>query len=236
MVGLGTLINVVGIIAGGVFGVLVGNRLSLRMQETLLAATGMSVVALGLAGTLSQMFSVEGSAITTSGTIMLVISLAAGAILGELADLDGAIARLGHWLQVKSRSTGDSMFVTGFVNASVTVSIGAMAILGAIDDGLGKPSILIAKALLDAIIIAVMAASQGRGCIFSAIPVAIFQGFFTLVGFFGGAALPEQALSNLSLVGSLLIACVGLNILRERKIRVANLLPALVIATVWGMF
>nr|WP_205570525.1 DUF554 domain-containing protein [Corynebacterium lactis] len=217
MIGLGTLINVAGIIAGGVFGVAVGHRLSARMQETLLAATGMSVIGLALAGMLSKMFTVTGGRIEAGGTIMLVVSLAAGAVIGELIDLDGAIVRFGHWLQVKSRSSGDALFVTAFVNASVTVAVGAMAILGAIEDGLGDPSILIAKALLDAIIIAVMAAAQGRGCIFSAIPVAIFQGVFTVVGFLGGAALPQPALDNLSLVGSLLIACVGLNIIRERR-------------------
>ena len=112
-----------------------------------------------------------------------------------------------------------------------------MAIIGAIQDGIyGDYSILAAKGIIDAIVICIMAASQGKGCIFSAIPVGLWQGFVTIMAMLAGSFMPEAALNNLSLVGSVMIACVGLNMIRDKQIRVANVLPAIVIAALWGMF
>ena len=165
----------------------------------------------------------------------MIASLALGAVVGELLDIEGWVERFGEWLKRKSNSGGDSGFVTSFVSASCTVCIGAMAVVGSIRDGTyGDFSILLAKGILDAIIICIMAASQGRGPVFSAIPVGIFQGVVTVVAVFAGSFMTEPALDRLSFVGSILIFCVGLNILREKKIRVANLLPALVVAALWG--
>lgn len=110
-----------------------------------------------------------------------------------------------------------------------------MAVIGSINDGVsGDISVLLAKAILDAVIICVMTASQGKGCIFSAVPVAIFQGVITIIAVFVGGFMTDAALSNLSYVGNVLIFCVGLNLIREKQIRVANLLPSIVIAAVWG--
>lgn len=111
-----------------------------------------------------------------------------------------------------------------------------MAVIGSVEDGIsGDYSILAAKGVIDAIIICVMAAAQGKGCIFSAIPVGLWQGFLTLIAFFAGDFLPAAALDNLSFVGSVLITCIGLNLVREKQIRVANVLPAIVIAVIWGL-
>ena len=131
----------------------------------------------------------------------------------------------------------DASFVNAFVTASCTVCIGAMAVVGAIEDGIyGDYSVLLAKGILDAIIICIMSASQGRGCIFSAIPVALFQGSITIIAMFAGSFMSATALSNLSFVGSILIFCVGLNLIWAQQIRVANLLPSLIVAAVWGIW
>jgi uncharacterized membrane protein YqgA involved in biofilm formation len=123
------------------------------------------------------------------------------------------------------------MFVDGFVTASLTVCIGAMAIVGAIQDGLtGDYATLLTKAILDCIIICVMTASMGKGCMFSAIPVALLQGFVTLLATQIAPLMTQAALGNLSLVGNVLIFCVGVNLLWGKKIKVANLLPAIVFA------
>lgn len=126
--------------------------------------------------------------------------------------------------------------VDGFVTASLTVCIGAMAVVGAIKDGLtGDYSILAAKAVLDFIIIVIMTASLGKGCIFSAIPVAVFQGAITLLAKLIEPIMTETALSYLSMTGSMLIFCVGVNLLWGKKIKVANLLPTIVFAVIWAL-
>jgi hypothetical protein len=143
--------------------------------------------------------------------------------------------RLGTWLRHRSGNDGDSRFVDGFVTASLTVCIGAMAVVGAIQDGIyGDHSVLTTKAILDLIIILVMTASKGKGCIFAAIPVGVFQGVITLLARFVEPLMTEAALGNLSLVGSILIFCVGVNLVWGPKIKVANLLPAIVVAVAWA--
>ena len=235
MRGLGTIINVACIIAGGLAGLLFGSRIKARMQETLMAVAGVAVVFLGLGGALEYMLTIVDGKLSSGSSMLMIASLALGAVVGELLDIEGWVERFGEWLKRKSNSGGDSCFVTSFVSASCTVCIGAMAVVGSIRDGIyGDYSILLAKGILDAIIICIMAASQGRGPVFSAIPVGIFQGVVTVVAVFAGSFMTEPALDRLSFVGSILIFCVGLNILREKKIRVANLLPALVVAALWG--
>ena len=129
----------------------------------------------------------------------------------------------------------DARFVDGFVTASLTVCIGAMAVVGCIQDGRqGDWSILAAKAILVMIIILVMTASMGKGCIFSAVPVGIFQGAITFLAVLAEPLMTEEAVSNLSLTGSMLIFCVGVNLVWGKKIRVANLLPAIFLAVVWA--
>ena len=235
MRGLGTIINVACIIVGGLAGLLFGSRIKARMQETLMAVAGVAVVFLGLGGALEYMLTIVDGKLSSGSSMLMIASLALGAVVGELLDIEGWVERFGEWLKRKSNSGGDGGFVTSFVSASCTVCIGAMAVVGSIRDGIyGDYSILLAKGILDAIIICIMAASQGRGPVFSAIPVGIFQGVVTVVAVFAGSFMTEPALDRLSFVGSILIFCVGLNILREKKIRVANLLPAIVVAALWG--
>ena len=237
MKGLGTVINIICILLGGTVGCLAGNRLKDNIRETLMTMNGVGVVIIGVSGAMVQMLSVEDGRMTSNGTIMMVVSLAVGAVVGELLQLERQVARFGEWLKAKSHSEGDNTFVSGFVATSCTVCIGAMAVIGAVQDGIsGDYSILAAKGILDAIIVCIMAASQGKGCVFSAIPVGIVQGAITLFAVFAGDFFPEAALGNLSLVGSVLILCVGLNLIRDRQIRVANALPAIVVAIAWGFW
>ena len=237
MRGLGTIVNVFCILLGGLAGYFAGNRLKENIRETLMTMTGVGVIVLGIGGAMAQMLSIADGKLSSGGTIMMIVSLAAGAVIGEVLQIEKKVIRFGEWLKVKSRSTGDSAFVGSFVTASCTVCIGAMAVIGSIQDGIsGDSSILVAKGVIDAIIICVMAASQGKGCIFAAVPVGVLQGLLTLSAFLIGDFLPAAALSNLSFVGSILILCVGLNLVREKQIRVANVLPSIVIAIILGFF
>jgi putative membrane protein len=163
----------------------------------------------------------------------LIASLVLGALIGEIINIEAAMERFGAWLRKVSRSEGDGGFVGGFVNASLTVCVGAMAVVGSIQDGiLGDHSTLFAKAVLDLIIVMVMTAASGKGCIFSAIPVAIFQGTITALSKLLEPVMTQHALDNLSLVGSVMIFCVGVNLVWGKKFRVANMLPGLVLAVV----
>ena len=238
MPGFGTIINVVFIIAGGLAGVLLGNRLKEQTRETLLLANAVAVLFIGIAGAMQEMFVLaQDGRLKTTGTMMMIASLAIGAVAGELLDLEGKVERFGEWLKARTGNADDAGFVHAFVTASLTVCIGAMAVVGSIEDGAaGDHSILVAKAVLDLIIVMVMAASMGKGCIFSAIPVGLFQGTITALAVLIRPFITDQAMGNLSLVGSVLIFCVGVNLFWGKKIRVANLLPALVVAVAWSMF
>ena len=231
MMGLGTIVNTAAIIVGGIIGMLLGKKLPLRLQDTLMKGVGVCVLFLGIAGALEKMLIVADGALSSQGSMMLIASVSVGAVIGELIDIDGKMERFGVWLRSKSGSDGDTRFVDGFVTASLTVCIGAMAVVGAIQDGIGRdPSTLIAKAVLDFIIVLIMASTMGKGCLFSAIPVFLLQGSVTLLSTLIAPVLTEPALSNLSLVGSVLIFCVGLNLVWGKKVKVANLLPAIVVA------
>ena len=233
MPGLGTIINTAAIILGGVLGALFGRFLSESAQDTLTKVCGVSTLFIALSGAMEGMLRVENGSVVSSGAMLIVICLAIGAVIGELMNIEGAFERFGQWLKVKSGNARDKEFVNAFVTASLTVCIGAMAIVGSIQDGLvGDYSVLATKAILDLIIIMVMSCSLGRGAVFSAIPVALFQGSITALAGLLRPVMTEAALANLSLVGNVLIFCVGINLVWSKKIRVANLLPAIVAAVV----
>lgn len=231
MIGLGTMINVAAIVAGGVIGLVFSRAISARYQETLLQAIGVCVIFVGIGGAVQEMMTVTAEGLTSGGTMMIVISYALGSLLGEWINLELRIEQFGNWLKVRTGNAKDKRFVDAFVTASLTVSIGAMAIVGAIQDGIsGDHYTLALKAVLDMVIICVMSASMGKGCLFAAIPVGVLQGTVTLLAKAVQPVMTAQALSNLSLTGSILIFCVGINLLWEKKLKVANMLPSILIA------
>ena len=232
MYGLGTIINAAAIILGGIFGLLFGRLIKERHRDTLGKACGISVLFIGAAGAFSKIMSVDASGkVITGGDFLIIGCLAIGALVGEIINIEGGFDKFGEWLKKKTGNARDAAFVEGFVTASLTVCIGAMAIVGAINDGIyGDYSVLLTKSILDFIIIIVMAASLGKGTIFSAIPVALLQGSITALSRLILPIMTDAALHNLSLVGSILIFCVGVNLVWGRMIRVANLLPAIPLA------
>lgn len=233
MIGLGTIINTAAILAGGILGMLFGRFLKESAQDTLTKVCGVSTLFIGLAGALEGMLTVEGAAVTSGGSMLIIGCLAIGAFIGEMLNIEGGFERFGQWLKLKTGNAKDKGFVDAFVTASLTVCIGAMAIVGSIQDGLQRDcSTLTTKAVLDLIIIMVMTCSMGRGCVFSAIPVAVFQGIITALAGLVRPLMTDGALANLSLIGSVLIFCVGVNLIWGKKVKVANMLPAIVIAVI----
>ena len=240
MPGLGTIINVCCIVAGGLVGLFGKRFISQQLQDALLKACGLSVIFLGLGGALEKMLTVATAAdgtvvLSSGGTMMILVSLAAGSAIGEAIDLDARFEALGSWLREKTGSSEDATFVDGFVTASLTVCIGAMAIVGSIQDGIsGDYTTLALKGAIDAVCICAMAASMGKGVIFSALPVGVWQGLVTAASTLLQPVMTQAALDNLGLVGSILIFCVGVNLIWPRTFKPANMLPAVFIAAAWA--
>lgn len=231
MPGLGTIVNVAAIIGGGILGVSGGRFLNERITRLLTIACGAYVIYLGLEGSITGLLSTsEGQGIALN-VVVILASLIGGTAIGILANIDGRINQFGAWLRDRTGNEGDRRFVDAFVTASLTVCVGAMAVIGAIEDGIASdPSILVTKAVLDFIIILAMSASLGKGCAFSALPVGIFQGSITVLAVFLKPLATALALANISMVGAILIGCVGINLCFATKIKVANMLPAVIIA------
>ncbi len=235
MTGLGTIINSAAIIAGGVIGHFTGKLFRQDQQDTLNKACGISVLFIAIAGAMQGMLYIDNGTILSGKSMLVVLSLALGTITGEMIGIEKGFIYFGEWLKEKSGNSGDRQFVNAFVTASLTVCIGAMAIVGAIQDGIsGDYSTLAVKAVLDFIIIAVMTSSLGKGCVFSAIPVLLFEGAVTVLARIISPIMTDTAVAYLSLIGSVLIFCVGVNLVWGKKLRVANMLPAVVFAVLFA--
>lgn len=251
MPGTGTLINTAAVIGGGVAGHFAGRFFTRAQQDAINMTCGISVLFIAIAGAMEGMLqvileetggsgvsvpgAVSGAGITaslTSGRSMfIVLCLAVGTVIGELLRIEDGFERFGAWLKIRTGNAKDAKFVDAFVTSSLTVCIGAMAIVGSIQDGVtGDYSTLAVKSVLDFIIIAVMTSSMGKGCAFSAIPIFAFEGSITLLASLIAPFMTDTAISNLSLIGSILIFCVGVNLVWGKKVRVANMLPAVLLA------
>ena len=243
MIGLGTIINSAGIVLGGIAGLLFGRFLTERFQDTLNMACGISVLFIAIAGAMEGMLTVRAETGTLAGgrSMLVVLCLALGTVIGELLGIEDGFERFGEWLKRRTGNEGDGRFVNAFVTASLTVSVGAMAIVGSIQDGIsGDYSTLAVKAVLDFVIVLVMTSSMGKGCAFSAIPVFVLEGGMTLLARLVAPLMTEAAIGNLSLIGSVLIFCVGVNLVWGKQLRVANMLPAVLLAVIaaympWGL-
>lgn len=238
MIGTGTIVNVLAIIAGGLLGLLAKGRRKLRGQDGVIHALGLATMFIGAGSALCGMLTVSQGSLTTFGTrdtLLMILALALGTAVGEWMDLDGRMEQLGIWLKARAdRRGGDNQFVQGFVTASLVVCIGAMAIVGSIQDGLsGDPSTLYTKSILDFLIVMIFASTYGKGAIFSALPVGVLQGSVTLCAGLLAPVFRPAIISNLSFLGNMLIFCVGVNLCFGPKFKVANMLPALVFGAVF---
>ena len=229
--GFGTIINGAAVVAGGIVGHFTGKPFRQEQQKAVTTACGITVLFIAIAGAMQGMLRMDAGTLVSGRSMLIVLSLSVGTIAGELLGIERGFERFGEWLKVKAGNSGDKEFVNAFVTASLTVCIGAMAIVGAIQDGVtGDYSTLAVKSVLDFIIIAVMTSSMGKGCAFSAIPIIALEGGITLLARLVAPVMTDTAIAYLSLVGAILIFCVGVNLVWGKMIRVANMLPALILA------
>lgn len=234
MIGLGTIANTAAVILGGVLGLLLKNGIAKRFENILMQALGLATVFIGISGVLKYMLVVEAGGISTQGTMLLIFSLVIGCLVGEWVDLESKMEIIGIKLKALARVKNDNRFVDGFVTTSLIICVGAMAIVGAMQDGLtGDSSMLIAKSLLDFVLVSILTAAYGIGAAFSAIPIFVYQGAITLIAALFGSVIGDNLIAELSFVGNALVFCVGVNLVREKTFRVANMLPALLIPVLY---
>jgi uncharacterized membrane protein YqgA involved in biofilm formation len=211
MVGLGTIINVIAIILGGLIGNFLKKDIPKKIQDAMMTSIGLCILFIGITGVVNIINKVNNY------TLIMIVSLIVGTILGEFIDFDEKFTNFGEKLKEKTNNKKDKDFLKGFLTNSFTVAIGAMAIIGSIKDGMqGDYSVLFAKSILDFI------------------PVFIFEGTMSVIAYFVGPFLIQNAINNLSLIGSMLIFVVGINLMFNKKIKIANMLPSLLIAIIWA--
>jgi uncharacterized membrane protein YqgA involved in biofilm formation len=219
---LGTIVNCLAIIAGSLVGLLFKNGIPDRYNQTVMQAVGLAVLLVGLK-----------TAIGSDDLLVIIISLALGALVGEGVGIENRLERLGKFLENKV-SKGSGGFAQGFVTASLIYCVGSMAIVGSLESGLsGNHATLFAKSCLDGIVSIILSSSLGLGVMFSAVPVLLYQGAITLMASVLKPLLVPAVISQMSGVGGVLILGIGMNMLREKKIKVGNMLPAIFIPLIW---
>jgi len=235
LIGTGTLVNAVTVTVGTTAGLLLKNGLPHRFEQTIKQALGLCTFFIGAGGAICGLVSAENGVLSTKHTMLLVLSMVIGALVGELLDIERKLDEFGTLVQRKfSHGSEDSKFVEGFVAASLLFCVGAMSIVGSLEDGLnGDPSILIAKAILDGVASVVFSASLGKGVYLSVLPVLVYQGGITLLARFIRPWMTDELISQMSCIGSVLIFAIGFNLMFDKKVKVGNLLPAVLIPVVF---
>jgi len=222
---LGTLVNVGAVLAGSLVGLLVGARLPGRLSGIAFQGIGLFSIAIGVS-----------MAIRTQNWIVVVFSIVLGAVAGELIDIDRHLNRFGDYLKRRLRFRNER-FTEGMVAAFLLFCMGSMTVLGAIEEGLGRPpNLLLAKSVLDGFASVALAATMGAGVAFSVIPLLVYQGGLTLFAGSLQGVLAEPVVVEVSAVGGLLLIGLGINILEIRKLRIINMLPGLVVAGLLAHF
>lgn len=223
----GTLINCALIAAGTLLGLAVKKVLPDRVKDTLMQAVGLVVLFIGIGGAVSACLTYTDGAFGTKDTLVMILSMALGAALGECINIEKHLDALGARCQKKFASGGNSTFASGMVTATLLFCVGAMAVVGALDNGIrGNIDVLVAKSIIDGISSMILASTLGIGVLFSAAAVFVYQGAISLLGVYIEPYLTEAVISQMSFVGSILIFAIGLRMLNLAKIKVGNLLPA----------
>lgn len=230
---IGTIANSAMIIAGGVVGLFLKKGIKQSIEHSVHMATGLAVFVIGLNGVISNMCSVDTATgkVTSSGELLLIFSLIIGVIIGESLGIEERLNGLGDFVEKRFHLTG---FAQSFVNGTLIYCVGAMAIMGSLEDGLnGNPSILITKGVLDGITSIVLCATMGPGVIFSAIPVFVYQGALTLLAGWLSPYLQGELLNQICAVGYVMVGCIGANFIKSKTFKVANFLPALLVPPIY---
>jgi uncharacterized protein len=221
---VGTIVNAAAIFVGSILGLILKKGISEKLKKTVMDGLALCIILIGISG-----------ALKSSNTLLIIISIIIGGITGEIIDIDLKLKKLGDKLEKKLSKNG-SKFSEGFVAATLLFCVGSMAIVGSIEAGLtGNYKTLFAKSMLDGISSVIFSSTLGVGVMFSGISVLFYQGTITLLSGLLAGILTEAMTAEITAVGSLLILGLGLNMLNITKIKVANLLPAILIPLIYGI-
>lgn len=224
---MGTLINVAAIIIASLLGVIFKRGLPEKIQKSVMMVLGLGLIALSLGWFFKDFLVIDGSSISTRHDLLIIISLVLGVIIGEWIDID---LRLNRWAEGIEKKYNLPPLAKGFITATLIFCVGAMAIVGSIQDGLyGDITTLVIKSALDFVTAIILASILGIGVIFSAISVLIYQGGLTLLASSAQSFLTQDMIISLSMVGNILLIAIGINFMEIKKIKVANMLPAIFI-------
>lgn len=213
----GVLINAAAVAAGGVLGTLGGRLMPEKMKQTVLAATGLVSIGIGISG-----------AIGSSNQLIPILSLVIGSVIGELLHIEDGVTRAGDWLQKRYGKSGS--ITEGFVTGSLVFAVGAMAVMGPLESGLKNDhTILMTKSVIDMAGSVAFAGSLGIGVAFSALSILVLEGAVTLLASLLTGVLTDAVITEISVTGSLIIIGVGLNVLGLTKLRIMNMTPALLL-------
>lgn len=218
---IGTIVNSIVVIIGCLIGIIFKGKLKENITDTIMSGLGLCILYIGISGSLKG-----------ENTLLIIICIVIGALIGELIDIDNWINRLGKVIekQVNKGAKNNISITEGFVTASLLFCVGAMAIVGSLESGLrGNYDTLFAKSIIDGVTAIILTSTLGIGVIFSAITIFLYQGTITLGAGILANVLSDVVINNMTAVGSLLIIGIGLNVLGITKIKVANLLPAVVL-------
>jgi uncharacterized membrane protein YqgA involved in biofilm formation len=214
---IGTLVNAAAIVAGGTVGQCLKKGIKDRYKTTIMQAISLSVILIGIR-----------SALKATDLLEVIVCMAVGGLLGEVLRIEDKIEALGAYAEKRFSRSGNGGFAKGFVTASLVFCVGSMAIVGALESGLsGNHDTLFAKSLLDGITSVVFASTFGSGVVFSALPVLVYQGTITMGASLLKPFLTPEVIAQMSGVGGLLIAAIGINMLEVTRIKVGNMLPAI---------
>ena len=233
-VGLGTVFNLLTIVIGAGIGIALGGRLPKKSQKMITDVLGLITI-LGATSALIPLWSSDFKESLPDGSPLLLIlaSMLLGGLIGTALKIEQRVERFGEKLRKRFKASRESSFVEGFVSASLLFVIGPLAILGSVSDGMSKGiDQLILKSSLDFFAAMAFASTLGIGVMASIIPVGIYQGFWTLIGLFAGSVLEQYQIQAMTICGGLMLVGIGLRLIDIKKMSVANLLPALVIAPV----
>lgn len=226
---LGPVINAAAILVGGFIGMLLRGGIKEKYKTIVTQAVALCVIAIGLSGAIGKMIEPDAN------PILFIISLALGSLVGEWIGIEAKIQNLGDFIQSKIQPKKDYGDISvGFVTTSLLFCVGTMAILGSIESGVqNNHTILFAKSVLDGITALIMASSLGVGVLLSAASVLAYEGVITLLASAISPYLTGAMMSDISILGGIMIAVMGLNLLGVTKVKVANMLPAIIVPIVY---
>lgn len=239
MIGLGTIANTIAVIIGSCIGLFLKKGIKKSLQDSLLQAMGIAVLFIGIGGTLSQMLVFKDGHLETTGTMLMIFSLLIGTLIGEIINIEAKLEKLGEIARKILHADEQSKFVDAFVTVTLVICIGAMAIIGALQDGLfGDYNLLLTKAILDSVICMVFASTMGAGVLLAALPLFIYQGLITLCASFISPYLTTAMINDICYIGNILITIIGINLTFNNiiHIRVGNMLLALIVPVVYHIF